>query len=130
VINMTWKDILKGYDDEEIEEIAQRLHGKDKGINFKDAEELLIDVRSALDYNEGESYKELKRMESRLENIIALPRRLSKQDKQVAGPFYDKGEASSYIMFETDHLQRTGKKYIALEKDGEWFVHENGEWTV
>ena len=53
-----------------------------------------------------------------------------KQGKQIAGPFNDKEEASSHIMFETDHLQRTSKKYIALEKNGQWFVHENGEWKV
>ena len=52
-------------------------------------------------------------------------------NESEAGPFESRQEASSYIMFETEHLQPNGKKYEAKESNGEWFVYEKmmKEWT-
>tara|TARA_R110000796_G_scaffold28157_1_gene77237 strand:- start:684 stop:935 length:252 start_codon:yes stop_codon:yes gene_type:complete len=82
---MSWKDIIKedkenlmdnpivraGYNkardkDITIFRIAERFYGVPTRVKIED---LLAEIRSAMNHNEGKEYQELKEMESQLERL-------------------------------------------------------------
>jgi len=78
---MTWKDIIKSDKVEIVLQAEEKLHGQKTRLRLEKeikedptyadymAKVLLGEIKQAMRFNEGESYQELKEIESQLERL-------------------------------------------------------------